>query len=59
MEIRKYREADWSQVWPDIETVFRDGETYPYPPDITEQEAHRVWIEMPQAMKTKSWGLII
>lgn len=48
MEIRKYRETDWSQVWPAIEKVFRAGETYPYPPEITEQDAHKAWIELPQ-----------
>jgi ribosomal protein S18 acetylase RimI-like enzyme len=48
MEIRKYRESDWSQVWPIIERVFRSGETYSFSPEITEQEAHKAWIEMPQ-----------
>ncbi len=48
MEIRKYRENDWNQVWPIIESVFRGGETYAFSPDITEQEAHNVWIELPK-----------
>ena len=48
MEIRKYQESDWSQVWPIIEKVFRSGETYAFSPEITEQEAHKVWVEMPQ-----------
>ena len=48
MEIRKYREDDWSQVWPIIESVFRAGETYTFSPDITEQEAHNVWIQLPK-----------
>lgn len=48
MEIRKYQKSDWSQVWPIIEKVFRSGEAYPFSPDITEQEAHEVWIETPQ-----------
>ncbi|MEW8680744.1 MAG: GNAT family N-acetyltransferase [Candidatus Thiodiazotropha endolucinida] len=48
MEIRKYKEADWSQVWPIIEKVFRAGETYPYSPQITEHEAQKLWVVMPQ-----------
>ncbi|MEW8032735.1 MAG: GNAT family N-acetyltransferase [Candidatus Thiodiazotropha endolucinida] len=48
MEIRKYKEADWSQVWPIIEKVFRAGETYPYSPEITEHEAQKIWVVMPQ-----------
>ncbi|MEW7973272.1 MAG: GNAT family N-acetyltransferase [Candidatus Thiodiazotropha endolucinida] len=48
MEIRKYKEADWSQVWPIIEKVFRAGETYPYSPEITEHEAQKLWVVMPQ-----------
>ena len=48
MEIRKYQETDWQHVWPIIEKVFRDGETYAFSTDITEQDAHKVWIELPQ-----------
>jgi len=48
MEIRKYKESDWEQLWPIIEKVFRTGETYPYSPDITEKEAYSKWIVSPQ-----------
>ena len=48
MKIRKYRETDWGQVWPMLERVFRAGETYAFSPEISEQEAHTVWIDMPQ-----------
>lgn len=47
--LREYREDDWDRVWPIIRNVFRAGETYAYASDITEQEAHRVWIDLPQA----------
>lgn len=30
-----------------LKPVFSAGETYPYPSDITEQEAHHIWIETP------------
>ena len=48
MEIRKYQETDWSQVWPIIKKVFRAGETYAFTPEITEQEAHNIWVELPK-----------
>ena len=48
MEIRKYQETDWKHAWPIIEKVFRAGETYAFSPEITEQDAHKVWIELPQ-----------
>lgn len=48
MEIRKYLEPDWGQLWPAIEKVFRSGETYPFSPDITEPDAWKVWIDLPQ-----------
>ena len=46
--IRKFQENDWSLVWQIIEPVFRAGETYAYSPEITEEESHKVWIELPQ-----------
>ncbi|UCD78622.1 MAG: GNAT family N-acetyltransferase [Desulfobacterales bacterium] len=48
MQIRKFKETDWGQVWPIIKRVFRAGETYAFSPKITEEEAHKVWIELPQ-----------
>ncbi len=48
MNIRKYQDSDWKQLWPIIENVFRSGETYPFPPDTTEQEARVIWIKSPQ-----------
>lgn len=48
VEIRKYQETDWGQVWTIIEKVFRAGETYAFSPEITEEEAHKVWVQLPQ-----------
>ena len=41
--------AQWPQVWAIAEPVFRSGTTYAFDPSITEAEAHRVWVEVPQA----------
>ncbi len=48
-KIRRFNEKDWADVWPIIEDVFRKGETYPFSPEITEDEARNVWIYMPTA----------
>ncbi len=45
--IRSFEEADWKTLWPILETVFRRGDTYAFPPEISEVEAHKAWIETP------------
>ncbi|MGM0652166.1 MAG: N-acetyltransferase family protein [Bacillota bacterium] len=49
IDIRKFQEQDWAETWKIIEPVFRAGETYAFSPDITVEEAHKVWIENPAA----------
>lgn len=45
--IRETCEADWPQVWAILEPVFRAGETYSFAQDISEQQAHHAWMELP------------
>jgi ribosomal protein S18 acetylase RimI-like enzyme len=47
--IKPFEERDWGATWRIIEPVFRAGETYAFSPDITEGEAHKVWVETPSA----------
>jgi len=47
--IRLLSEDDWPAAWAMIEPVFRAGRTYVYPPEITEKEARRVWVDVPAA----------
>src|SRR5678815_2648902 len=47
ISIREASAADWPQIWRILEPVFRAGETYIYAPDITEQQAHHAWMEIP------------
>lgn len=47
--IRAFEQIDWPSVWNIIEPVFRSGKTYSFSPDISEDEAHRMWIETPTA----------
>lgn len=46
--IRTCMPDDWPALWRVLQPVFRAGDTYPYPPDIDEAEAHRLWVERPQ-----------
>lgn len=48
MKIRLFESADWPQVWRMLEPVFRAGETYAFPTDVTEEEARRLWTEVPE-----------
>ena len=48
-EIRPFEEYDWEGTWRVIEPVFRAGETYAFSPDISEEEAYKVWIRIPSA----------
>ncbi len=47
--IRLFEERDWDATWQIIEPVFRAGETYAFSTDITKEEAHQVWVNMPSA----------
>ncbi len=49
IEIRPFEEGDWAATWRIMLPVFRAGETYPFSPDITEEEAYALWVEMPSA----------
>lgn len=47
--IRYFNESDWPAVWCILEPVFRAGDTYAFPRDISEEEAHKAWILIPKA----------
>lgn len=49
LTIRLFEEADWNAIWQIVEPVFRAGDTYPYSPDITPDEAFCIWVSSPQA----------
>lgn len=44
-----YDEACWPEIWEILQPVFRAGETYAFPTDINESEAHKIWVEDPMA----------
>ena len=45
MNVCEQSETDWPDVWRVIEPVFRAGESYPLPHDVSEQDAKRYWIK--------------
>lgn len=47
--IRLADKTDWPGIWPVLQEAFVTGDTYPFPPDIAEEDARRAWMEMPQA----------
>ena len=49
IKIRLFEKKDWAAIWEIIEPTFRAGETYAFSPDISEEESHQVWVEMPSA----------
>ena len=48
-DIRPFRDPDWNDVWPLLRATFAAGDSYAFPPDISETEARRVWLEVPAA----------
>ena len=47
--IREATETDWPALWPILQEAFATGDTYPFPPDISEVDARRAWIDLPDA----------
>ncbi len=47
VQIRPATSADWPRIWPIVEAVVREGETYAYPTDLTSRQARDLWMERP------------
>jgi len=48
VKIRLYKENDWPDVWQIIKPVFRAGETYVFPRNISKDEAYKAWVLTPK-----------
>ncbi len=48
IEIRRFRDADWTAIWPILQNTFSGGDTYAFDPQSSEDEIRRAWIEVPQ-----------
>ena len=49
VDIRRFRESDWSALWPILRATFGAGDTYAFSPQSTEAEIRAVWIDAPTA----------
>ncbi|MEO1132822.1 MAG: GNAT family N-acetyltransferase [Cyanobacteria bacterium J06639_1] len=45
--IRPHAPSDWFAIWHILAPVFRAGETYAIPVDISEADARRIWLDTP------------
>jgi len=45
--IREATGDDWPGIWPFFRGIVAAGETYGYDPDMTEQQAHSLWMLAP------------
>lgn len=61
LSIQEATENDWPAIWAILEPVFRAGETYSYARNITQSQAHYVWLEIPVRtfIGTKADGEVI
>ncbi len=48
-EIRPYQESDWPSILPLLQDTFAAGDTYPVSTDSTEEDIHKMWVEVPAA----------
>ncbi|MDL2286255.1 GNAT family N-acetyltransferase [Desulfococcaceae bacterium OttesenSCG-928-F15] len=48
-QIRKAEAGDWPALWQILLPVFKKGETYPHPMNISEEEAFSYWMKSPEA----------
>jgi L-amino acid N-acyltransferase YncA len=44
MQIRDAVPGDWQQIWPFLRDIVRAGETYTWARDVTEENAHEIWM---------------
>jgi L-amino acid N-acyltransferase YncA len=47
MEVRDATAADWPAIWPFLHEIVAAGETYAYDPEMTEDQARRLWMIEP------------
>ena len=48
MPIREALDADFAAIWPIFQAVVSRGDTYAYPVDTDQAEAHRLWMQQPR-----------
>ena len=49
IHIREYKPTDWPALLPMLRDTFATGDTYTFPPDSSDAEIQKAWIEVPSA----------
>ncbi len=49
LEIKLATDEDFVQIWPIIHEILRTGDTYPFAPETTRDEAFQIWMKKPKA----------
>jgi GNAT superfamily N-acetyltransferase len=50
VQVRQLVDSDWPAVWAVIREVVQAQETFPYDPQMTEDEARQMWVEPPPGL---------
>jgi L-amino acid N-acyltransferase YncA len=50
MEIRPATDSDWAAIYPFFRAIVDAGETYAYPPDLTEADGRAIWMQRPPSL---------
>jgi GNAT superfamily N-acetyltransferase len=50
VQIRQLVESDWPAVWVIIREVVQAQETFPYDPEMTDDQARQMWVETPPGL---------
>lgn len=49
LEIKLAQNDGFEAIWPVVHEVLRTGDTYPFAPETTREEAFQIWMKKPQA----------
>jgi len=47
VQIRVYTDSDWPGIWPIFQEVVAAGDTFPYDPEWSSEQARAVWVQPP------------
>lgn len=48
MKIREASKSDWQSIWPIFSEIVSAGETYAYDPELSAEQAQKIWLEVPR-----------
>ena len=49
VDIKLARDEDFEEIWPIMHEILKKGDTYPFAPETTRQEALQIWMKNPRA----------